>query len=276
MPSPGARRHLLVFLSYLLIAAAFVWPLPLQMSSALPGGPSGDTGVYVWNLWVFRHELVEHHRFPFFTLEILSATSAAPLVLHNYTSFANVLAFFVLPIFGVVATYNGLIVFSTALAAYALFLLARSRTGDDAASWVAGIAFGFSPFLMARAGAHFSLVQAAPLPIFALLLRRLYEGASWPTAAAAGAVVAWAYLCDPYYAVYCVLMLIFMIGYAIVTVRIPERKALFRSATWPLDLLILCLGGLIAGIMLQGGGNIEMMGLRVSMRTLYTPTLVLT
>ena len=276
MPSPGVRRHLVVFLAYVAVGVAFAWPLPLQMAAALPGQPSGDTGVYVWNIWVFRHELVEHHRFPFFTLEILSLASPTPLTLHNYTTFANVIAFFALPVFGVVRTFNGLLILSGALAAYALFLLARKRSGDDTAAWLAGAAFGFSPFLMARMNAHFSLLQAAPLPIFALLLTRLYEGASWRVAAAAGAVVAWAYLCDPYYAVYCMLMLVFMLVYAACTLRLPEQRPRWASGTWAVDLAMLCLAGLVAGILIRGGGKIEMWGLRMSMRSLYTPVLLLT
>ncbi len=246
------------------------------MATALPGQPSGDTGVYVWNIWVFRHELVEHHRFPFFTLEILSLASPTPLTLHNYTTFANLIAFFALPVFGVVRTFNGLLILSGALAAHALFLLARRRSGDDTAAWLAGAAFGFSPFLMARMNAHFSLLQAAPLPIFALLLARLYEGGSWRVAAAAGAVVAWAYLCDPYYAVYCMLMLVIMLVYAAFTLRLPEQRPRWTSGTWAVDLAILCLAGLVAGILIRGGGKIEMWGLRMSMRSLYTPVLLLT
>src|SRR5687768_9722350 len=276
MLSPAARRHTCVLFAYLALALAFAWPLPVQMSTALPGQPSGDTGVYVWNLWVFRHELVEHHRFPFFTFEILTLASPTPLTLHNYTTFANLLAFFVLPVAGIVRTYNGLLILSCALSAYAMFLLGRRRSGDDSAAWLAGVAFGFSPFLMARFGAHFSLVQAAPLPIFALLMLRLYQGGSWRVAAGAGLVVAWAYLSDPYYAVYCMLMLLFVIGYAVATVRLPEHRPSWRSGTWAIDLAILCLAGLIAGILIRGGGRVDMFGLRVSMRSLYTPVLVLT
>lgn len=246
------------------------------MSTALPGQPSGDTGVYVWNLWVFRHELVAHHRFPFFTFEILAPASPTPLTLHNYTSFANVLAFFVLPVAGVVRTYNGLLILSSALSAYAMFLLARRRSGDDAAAWLAGAAFGFSPFLMARFTGHFSLVQAAPLPIFALVMLTLYQGGSWKIAGLAGLVVAWAYLSDPYYAVYCMLMLLFVIAYSVVSVKLPELRPAWQRGTWAIDLLIVSVAGLIAGILIRGGGRVDMFGLRISMRSLYTPMLVLT
>ena len=276
MLSPAARRHITVLLAYLVLALAFAWPLPLQLSTALPGQPSGDTGVYVWNLCVFRHELIDHQRFPFFTFEVLSLASPTPLTLHNYTTFANLLAFFVLPLTGVVRTYNSILILSTVASAYALFLLARKRSGDEAAAWLAGAAFGFSPFLMARFGAHFSLVQAAPLPIFALLMLQLFQGGSWRTAAGAGLVVAWAYLCDPYYAVYCLLMLLFTVGYSAVTLHLPELRPASRRGTWALDLAILCVAGLVAGIVIRGGGRVEMFGFRMSMRSLYTPVLVLT
>src|SRR5688572_6752231 len=115
MPSPAAQRHLVAIIAYLAVAAAFAWPLPAQMSTAMPGPPSGDSGVYAWNLWVFRHELIEHQRFPFFTSEILALAPPTPLTLHNYTPFANLLGVAVLPAAGLVRTYNGILILSTAL-----------------------------------------------------------------------------------------------------------------------------------------------------------------
>ena len=47
-----------VALGYALVALAFAWPLPLHLGTRLLGDPGGDTGVYVWNQWVFEHEAV--------------------------------------------------------------------------------------------------------------------------------------------------------------------------------------------------------------------------
>src|SRR5918992_2843117 len=174
MPARSVRLHAVTLAAYVCVAVAFAWPLPLHLSSALPGSPGGDTGVYVWNLWVFRHEIVAHSHFPFSTLEILAGTPAVPLTLHNYTTVANILAFPLLPSLGTVATFNVLVIASGIASAYAMFLFARARLGDAAAAWIAGLLFGFSPFMSARATEHFSLVQAAPLPIFAWLLYRIW------------------------------------------------------------------------------------------------------
>ena len=88
--------------------------------------------------------------------------------------------------------------------------------------------------------------------------------------------MAWAFLSDPYYAVYCLMMLMVMVGYSLATIE--RRPADTRSVWWRmvLDLLLLSLAGLIAGIAIRGGGRLELFGLRLSMTRLYTPVLLLT
>ena len=273
MPARRAARHAAALFGYLCIAVAFTWPLPLYLSTALPGSPGGDTGVYVWNLWVFRHEIVAHGHLPFFTREIFA--SPVPLALHNYTTFANVLAFPLLPWLGTVATFNVLVIGSTVASAYAMFLYARVRVGDTVSAWIAGTLFGFSPFVSARVTEHFSLVQAAPLPVFGLVLYSIWRRPTMKLAAAAGAVVAWAYLCDPYYAVYCLITTIV----ATISSTIIVRR---RAEPWPypqtaalLDLALLCVAGLIVGIVIRGGGRVDLFGVRLSITRLYTPMMVL-
>jgi hypothetical protein len=276
MPAFGARLHVVALFGYVCVALVFAWPLPARLGEALPGHPGGDTGVYVWNLWVFRHEIVEHGRFPFSTLEILALDSAAPLTLHNYTSFANILAFPLLPRLGTVATFNTLVIASGVTAAFAAFVLFRRLSGDAAAAWIGGLLFGFSPFMTARSMEHFSLAQSAALPAFALALDRVRERPTVGRAAVAGAVVAIAFLCDPYYAVYCLLMAAYAAAWVAVTVRRGAGRpapATLRAVT---NVAIMCVAGLVLGIVVRGGGRLELLGMRVSMTRLYTPMLVLT
>ena len=47
------------------------WPLPRHLSTHLTGPPGSDAGVYLWNTWVFSHELVDHGTTPFVTDAIL-------------------------------------------------------------------------------------------------------------------------------------------------------------------------------------------------------------
>jgi hypothetical protein len=276
MPARALRREAAALFGYVCVACAFAWPLPLRLADAMLGLPNGDAGVYVWNLWVFRHEIVNHHRLPFLTSEILALSPAVPLALHNYTTFANILAFPLLPLLGVVKTFNVLVMASGVMTGYAMYFYARVRTGDAAAAWLGGLLFGFSPFMSARAAEHFSLTLAAPLAIFGWLMFRIYSRPTLGLACAAGATVAWAFLSDAYYAVYCLLMAGFMACYTMFSIE--TRPATVRRV-WPralVDLAIVCLVGLIVGMILRGGGSVDVYGIRVSFTRLYTPVLILT
>ena len=276
MPAKALQREAAALLGYVCVALAFAWPLPVRLADAMLGFPSGDAGVYVWNLWVFRHEIVEHHRLPFLTAEILALNPPVALSLHNYTTFANLLAFPLIPYLGVLRTFNVLVIAAGVLSGYAMYCFARVRTGDAVAAWLGGLLFGFSPFMSARAAEHFSLTLAAPLPVFGYLMLRLYNQPSLTIACAAGATVAWAFLCDAYFAVYCLMIASFTALYTTVTV---ERRAPSVSRAWPrmlVTLAIICVAGLIVGMVLRGGGRMDVFGIRVSFTRLYTPMLILT
>ena len=85
-----------------LLALAFSWPLTLRLGTHLTGPADGDTGVYIWNQWVFQRELLERHRLPLFTTEIFSLTRPANLSLHNYTLFQDLVALPLSRVFDVV------------------------------------------------------------------------------------------------------------------------------------------------------------------------------
>ena len=269
------RSDLAALLSYTVVAVLYSWPLPTRFDTAFLGSPAADLGAYVWNLWVFRHEIVVRHSSPFFTSAILALTPPAPLSLQNYTAFADVLALPLIPRLGIVATFNLMSLFAVVLSAYAMFVYARVRTGDPWAAWIGGAAFGFSSFMMIRQTAHLSLVLAAPLPIFGLLMYRMSRRPTYRLAIASGGVVAWAFLCDPYYAVYCLLILLYMVGHSAFTLDFLPRE--YRS-TWPtmlIDLGLFAVGGLIVAIALSGGRIFVLRGVTVSVTRLYTPMLLL-
>src|SRR5438093_1134526 len=96
------KRHIGALLGYTGATLALSWPLPRHLATHLTGSPAGDTGVYVWNQWVFRHELLDHRSLPYFTDSIFAFTGRANLSLHNYTTFQNLLALPLVGLFGVV------------------------------------------------------------------------------------------------------------------------------------------------------------------------------
>ncbi|MCC7180432.1 MAG: hypothetical protein IT177_18780 [Acidobacteria bacterium] len=264
-----------VVLGYAGIALAFAWPLPLLLGTHLTGDPTGDSGVYVWNQWVFRHELASGHN-PFTTDRLLSLSGRVDLSQHNYTAFLNVLAFPLIPLIGVVASFNVVLLIAmvvTALCAYALARLAFPVTRLEA--FIAGLAFAWSPALVARTTGHYSLVVGAPLAAFSYLLIRAHRTQSAGIAAMAGLALAWAAYCDPYFAVFCVLMAGLYVLAELVQVSRWERAG---GSRWIrlLDLVLLVAGVAVFVLVLGGGGRIDLGIAAVSVRGLYTPVLILT
>lgn len=265
----------LAVLSFVFVAMAATWPISAHLTTHLPGEPSGDTGVYVWNLWNFRHELVDLGRNPLSTSSVFSLTPRPNLSAHNYTPLADVLALPLLPVLGPVATYNLLLMVLVAANGWAAWLLIRHVTGKTAESWMAGALFALSPALMARTTAHFSLVAAFPLPLILLTTIKGLDTGAPRYAVGTGTLIAVAGFCDPYYAIYGVLL---SGGVALCQLghwqwsRRPLQRLLLRT----LDLGAATALALVFLIVAGGGGTFEVLGTNVAVKTLYTPMLIVT
>lgn len=268
--------QLAVVLGYVLVASAFTWPLLAQLGTHLTGDPGGDTSVYVWNQWVFHQEAFRGNN-PFGTEQILSLTERIDLSQHNYTVFLNLLAFPLISLFGVVASFNLVYLLMSVLTSLMTYGLARAATSATRIeAFLAGVAFAWSPVLIARSTGHFSLAAAAPLPAFVWALVHAEKHRTAGSAALVGLCMAWAALCDAYYGVYCVMITALYVATTVVRVSRAPAPATRRPWVWLLDVLIVCFGGLVVGLALGRGGNFEVLGISVHMRSLYTPVLVLT
>lgn len=266
--------QLAVVLGYVVAASAFSWPLPLHLGTHFTGDPGGDTGVYVWNQWVFHRELTTGH-YPLTTEKILSLSSRVDLSQHNYTAFLNLLALPLVSPLGVVTAFNlvflGVCVLN-ALAAYGLARRVTAATRWEA--WLAGLAFAWAPAMVARTTGHFSLVAAAALPAFIWSLVNAERTRRAKDAALVGLCMAWAALSDAYFGVYCLMMATLYLASSMLQVRAARSPR--RRWMWVLDVLIVCFGGLIAGLVLGRGGEFMLFGISVRIRSFYTPVLVLT
>ncbi|MBI3048036.1 MAG: hypothetical protein HYY76_06960 [Acidobacteria bacterium] len=279
------RSHVYALAGYAAAAVVFSWPLAAHIGTHFTGSPAGDTGVYVWNQWVFQRELVDRGRLPFFTDAIFSLTERANLSLHNYTVFQDLLALPLIRALGVVPAFNIVYLLMTVLTAYTTFLLARRVVGADPGSdpgsapviesWLAGLLFAWSPILVTRGSGHFSLVAAAPLAAFLLLLLRASERQRVRDAVALGVALGWAASTDVYYAVYCLVLAGMFLATRVLTIRRRAESPL-RAARWALDVLLACAAGLVLSMTVTGGWQFAALGTVVSMRSLYTPVLLLT
>src|SRR5215208_4270544 len=89
--APRPRLVVIATLGYAILTCLLTWPLPLRLQTHLLGSPGGDTGVYVWNLWIFRHELLRHGHLPFSTEHVFAFSGGADFSLHNYAPIGSLI-----------------------------------------------------------------------------------------------------------------------------------------------------------------------------------------
>jgi hypothetical protein len=264
-----------VLAAYSALACLLTWPLPLYLRTHVLGGTGGDTGVYIWNLWIFRHELLRHARLPFSTDHVFAYTGGADFALHNYTPVAGLIGFSLIGPLGVVGAYNLVMIACIATTGAAAFLLARHAGLSPWAAGLGGALFAASPFITARETAHLSLVIAAPLPLFLWALLRTLDTGRVRDAVLVGVFVAIAAYSDAYYGIYCVLMGIFVVVWRFTTWsrRSPARWT--GSSLKLLDVTASLVAVLILWRLLTGPRDIVAAGLTIQIQTLYTPVLAL-
>jgi hypothetical protein len=226
--------------------------------------------VYVWNQWLFRQEVLDGNLAPYRTRRVLAFGEPADLTLHNYTVLADLLSLPLQPRLGLLTSFNLVFLALVVSSAFAMYLLAAAVAGAGVPAFLAGVLFGFSPYLLARGTAHFSLVAAAPLPLFMLCLVRWRERGRWPWAVAAGLTLGVAAYSDPYHLVFCALMLAAALAHATLAPSFAGPAATGTKRLRSLQAVAALAGLLWLGIALSGGGRVA----GVSLKSLYAPALV--
>jgi hypothetical protein len=170
MPQGSMRNHLVNLLIYLFLATIFTLPAPISPGTGLLGYP-GDNYQHAWFLWYFAKAITNGHN-PFYT-DLIFYPHGVNLSWSTLDPLAGILALPLSLSAGPVVTYNLSLVLQLALAAFFARLLCLKICRDQAAATVGGIAFGFSPFILAQALGHLSLVTAFPIPLYVLALDRV-------------------------------------------------------------------------------------------------------
>ena len=65
MPRLTLRRHLLALLGYGVLTIIVTYPAAFRLSSHIPGG--GDAPWFLWQLWWFKHAIVDLRQSPLVT-----------------------------------------------------------------------------------------------------------------------------------------------------------------------------------------------------------------
>ena len=142
--------------------------------------------------------------------------------------------------------YNLVLLLAMAGSAFGMYLLARRLTGSFAASAFAGVAFGFSLFMMSQLP-HLQVLCAAGLPLSFYFLSRFCAGERVRDAALLGATIGLQMLANGYYAV----LLPLFVGVALLHYALAARRCLDPAFIARVLLMVVVIGAIAGPFMYQ-------------------------
>ena len=173
-----------------------LYPVMLNFSK-LPAG--GDAYEYIWKLWWFKHALIENGQSPWVAPHIYYPFGY--LLSYGETTPANTVLGLPLTLFlGEIRTYNSLLLLSTILSGFTMFLLVRETTGSLGAGLLAGTIYAFAPYRRVRF-VHLNLLSTQWLPLTFYFLERFIRTERLKWAVGGGIAFGLNALASWYYAV---------------------------------------------------------------------------
>lgn len=175
---PLYRRHVLVAGAALILGLLWWWPLPLNVTTHVPGSETWafDEYTFVWNLWWFKSALLRFATNPLHS-DWLFHPLGIDLVLYTYNVANAALTFPLVDLIGLVPATNLVLLFTTVLSAWGMWLLVRwllhtegfTGLSVEAAALVAGAVYAFGAYRSIYAAlGHYDMVSTGFLPLFAL------------------------------------------------------------------------------------------------------------
>ena len=190
-----ARRVLATCAVYAILAVILTWPLVLRLNTAV-----ADLGDPLLNVWIIDwdcHALL-HAPWRIFDAPVFYP-SQYPLA---YSENMIAVAALVLPFHAAgvppIGVYNLAVLLGLALSACAGYLLARVVTGRDAASFVAGLLYGFVIYKLAHLQ-HLQILWAVAPPLLLAATMAYRRAPTWRRASLVGAALVLGALTNMYY-----------------------------------------------------------------------------
>ncbi len=146
-PALAPLRWLAICVFYIGLALLATYPLVLRLGTGLPADPTEraqDVWQHFWNLWWVRQTLWVNPGNPYYT-DALFYPVGASLGLHTLNLPTNALGALLVPLLGIVPTFNLIVIGTLAITGIATFLLARHVSGNNLAALLAGVIVQASP-----------------------------------------------------------------------------------------------------------------------------------
>ena len=163
-PRSPALVTLLVFLALAVWHFRLTWVAPREATI----GVRGDPWLFVWFL-KWDQFAVAHAHSPLFSHE-LNVPAGVNLMWNNSLILPGLLLASVTATLGPVFTYNLLMTLALPLSAWCAYLVFRRYVTSQLAAGVGGLLYGFSPYMLAHALGHLSLILAITPPLMLALV----------------------------------------------------------------------------------------------------------
>ena len=220
------KSEIISFLLYFLLAVFFTWPVIIKINSIIYGNP-GDS---LYNLWVF-HNLSAHDL-------IVNAPNGIKDFIHILLPSQPLIDFVSRSLgylFSNVVTYNLMIILSFPLAGLSVFLIVKLLTKNNWASFLAGLIFAFSPYHLAHAEQHISLVSIYWLGFFTYFLIKSWKENNYQNWGLTGLLFSLTLLDNYQYGFFAIVISATFLSYFAISKLVEKKKIYFNfSALKPI------------------------------------------
>ncbi len=198
-------RRAAIVLFYLLIAFVALDALIASFTSAMPGIVKlqasneiqpAEFDIFLWNLWWVRHAIFDLHVSPLYT-NFVVYPFVSPLAGHTLALLWGVLSAPFQMIFGLIPTFNAIVVLNFVLAGVAMYAFTRKHVQRVSVALLAGLVFAFTPAMIQRASVgHLDKISIFWLPLCLLLWDKAIETQRWTWAVITGLCLYLSWLTD--------------------------------------------------------------------------------
>lgn len=217
----GSRRLVLWLVPLVLFAGLALlqsWPVAPNIATRVPGTATWafDESTFVWNIWNFKHSLLDLHVSPLHS-DLIWRPLGIDLILYTYNFFNSLIGMPLLLAFSPAVASNVTVLLATFLSGLGAYLLAldllrcaRIDLADGSlrlAALVAGVIYAMSANRAVYAAlGHYDMVTTQWLPFYALYFLRTLRRPTLRNAALAGLFFAFAALAEMIFASFLALL----------------------------------------------------------------------
>ena len=161
-------------MAYIAVAIYAYWPASLLSHTSLAGGGQGDpAGQVVDVAWIAF--TLSHHVNPFFT-DFVNYPQGVNLASNAVAPVIGLLLSPITIVLGPIAAYNLALCLAFVSAACAMFFVLLRVVKSVFAAFLAGLMYGFSPYMVGEGEGHLAILYTAMAPLALYLLYRLMRG----------------------------------------------------------------------------------------------------